>query len=339
MSFCLRTLRPRIRRGIGAVFDRGGDRRRIPIILPSILFAASILVGFAARTSAEEILILQGPPIRPVQEAIQGFKRAVDTSSAHRGPKRVAPVLFRELTVSGGEQSTEVVQKIRAMKPDLVLAAGRIPLSSLQSLTEIPIAYVLVNSPPAWVQRRSNATGVGMAIPAERWIEIMRTSLPDRKRIGVLYDPKESGSFVRDAKAAAARQGLTLVAREVASPKEVYDRVSDLKGLIDAFWMLPDPTVVTPQSVEALLLFSMRNVVPLVTFSEPYLDLGATLAVTPDYESLGRQAGELARRLLDGEGTTPVPEESPKKIIVLTNSTVARKLGVSVAAPKRTTDD
>lgn len=291
-----------------------------------------ILLGAVGTARAGQVVILKGATLQPFQEAVQAFRRTLEASAAHRGPRSVEPVVFRELTLSSETEEAPLLERVRALKPDLVLAAGGLALDALRGLEDVPIVYVLVHSPPPWARKRTNVTGVEMTVPPERWVPMIRAAFPDRSRLGLLFDPGRSGGFVRDAEVAAARDGLSLVALEIRSPREVPSRLRELEGRIDVFWMIPDLTVVTPQSVEALLLFSLRHRVPIVTFSESYLRRGATAAGLLDFGGLGRQAGEMARRLLDGARVDRVPPEYPADLRLQVNDVVAEKLGVVVGA-------
>ncbi len=295
-------------------------------VLPFVAFW--LLIGVAGPVAADQIVIIQSAQLRPFEEAVQGFKRTVESSGAHRGPKKVLPIVFRSLPLPGPDASSSIVQQVRNLAPDLVLAVGSPALEQLRDLREIPIVYLLVHTPAEWLRGRSDVTGVGMTISPERWFDAIRSAFPGRTRLGVLYDPERTGGFVREAEAAAG-QGVSLVTRAVDSPREFYDRLRGLIGLVDAFWMLPDPSVVTPQTAEALFLFSLRQNVPVITFSEQFLAKGATVALLLDFDAMGQQAGEMARRLLDGALPEQIPVESPTKLHLRVNRTVAERLGVA----------
>ncbi|GAB4274144.1 MAG: ABC transporter substrate-binding protein [Deferrisomatales bacterium] len=282
-------------------------------------------------------MILRGAPFPPLQAVTRAFKSTLEAGIAHRGPRSVVPVVFREPSWNVSEPGPTLVEKVRDSKPDLILAVGAAALDALRPLEDVPIVYVLVHSTPRWVRQRSNVTGVEMAVPPHRWLELIAGALPGRRRLGLLYDPARTGDFVRRAQAAATGAGFTLLTKEVRAPQEVPQRLAELESLVDGFWMIPDPTVVTPQSVETLLLFSLRNRVPIVTFSESYLDLGAAVAVVLDFPTLGRQAGDLARRILEGTPVDLLRPEPPAGVGVRVNRLVVQKLGMSahVLEPKR----
>jgi putative ABC transport system substrate-binding protein len=148
-------------------------------------------------------------------------------------------------------------------------------------------------------------------------------------KIGVLYDPNNLTKFVRQAADAARPLGLELVTREVRAPREVPGALLRLRGEIDAFWMLPDPSVVSPETMEFFVLFSGENRIPLVTFSRKYVDMGALLALEVDPFDMGMQAGEMANRLLQGTDIRVIPRVDARKIVQWVNPSVARRLGFS----------
>ena len=94
--------------------------------------------------------------------------------------------------------------------------------------------------------------------------------------------------------------------------------------------MLPDLTVLTPETVEYLLLFSLEQEVPVLTFSDKYLEMGGLLSIGVDPYDMGRQAGELGRRILSAPKARQSDFVFARKGLVTINSTVARKLGIQV---------
>ncbi|NOY46318.1 MAG: hypothetical protein GXP50_12840 [Deltaproteobacteria bacterium] len=289
------------------------------------LLIGVLLIGIAAGAAAEEVLILHDPALPPARQVVDAFKDALETAFSRRGPRRLVPVTFREVACG---RDTPV--GARGSGPDLILAVGTraLEVAGGGPDPEIPVVYALVHRPPAWTRDQAHVTGVGMEVPAEKWIRMIRQALPEVDRLGVFFDPANTARFVEDAKRAANRQGMELTAVEVRFPKEVPARLEELPPDIQGLWMIPDPTVITRETVESFLLYSLRHRVPVVTFSEGYLSLGATVAVTLDFPSIGRQAASLAWRILNGEPREALPPEAPNGVILRVNPRVARKLGV-----------
>jgi putative ABC transport system substrate-binding protein len=88
-------------------------------------------------------------------------------------------------------------------------------------------------------------------------------------------------------------------------------------------------TVIIPETVEAMLLFSLENKIPLVSFSEKYVEMGALMSIGVDAFDMGMQAGEMAQRILSG-GTVNVHHTDARKAVISINSKVAKKLGISI---------
>ncbi|HBI14089.1 MAG TPA: hypothetical protein DDY20_00965 [Desulfobulbaceae bacterium] len=92
--------------------------------------------------------------------------------------------------------------------------------------------------------------------------------------------------------------------------------------------MVPDITVLTPQNVDYILLFSMENRVPIFTFAKKYLDQGAALSVSFDTVDMGKQAGELACKILNGTMPADLPPEAVRKVVVEINANTLKMLGI-----------
>jgi len=155
-------------------------------------------------------------------------------------------------------------------------------------------------------------------------------ALPDIKTIGLLYDPDRTGPLAEKAREAARKTGIKLIAKEVHSSKRVPSLIKDMEEKIDVFWMLPDLTVITPETVEFLLLISLENKIPILTFSEKYVELGALMSIGIDAFDIGCQAGEMAKEILSGRDVTNIQPVDARKAVISINLKIARKLGISI---------
>jgi putative ABC transport system substrate-binding protein len=271
------------------------------------------------------IAIVLSSRIRAYDEAVQAFQRAVSGAGLTTGPKTVGSHTFIE--IAPGE---DFLREVRARKPDLILAVGGAALSAVGEVRDVPVVFLLTPGGRTLAPDRSNVTGVEMELPASAMLGGLIEALPGVHRVGLVHDPRRSAALVRAAREFARQRGLTLVAQEAAAPREVASLISEMKGSIDAYWMLPDLTVTTPETVEALVLFSLESRVPILTFSEKFLELGAAVAVVPDLPAMGEQAGKLARRILSGAPAGELPSVLPARFKVRLNQKVAKKLGLEL---------
>jgi putative ABC transport system substrate-binding protein len=97
--------------------------------------------------------------------------------------------------------------------------------------------------------------------------------------------------------------------------------------------MLPDTTAVTSATLEAHLNYSLKQRVPLVTFSQLYLSKGAAASLDTDRTDMGRQAGELATTVLNNGTRSTGISLDPRSAKLNSNKDVLNKLGRKVSTP------
>ena len=280
-----------------------------------LIITASLLLLLTGAAEAHHILVIQSTRVKPYEEAFRGFSRA-----CHHEAIR--------FVVSEGKEN-EIGDFIREEQPRLIVAIGADALEQVRQIRTIPIIYLMILNPSKIVPEAKNVTGVQMTPSPVQQVDLIRKALPNVSKLGVLYDPNNLSKFVRQAADAARPLGLELVTREVRAPREVPGALLRLRGEIDAFWMLPDPSVVSPETMEFFILFSGENRLPLVSFSRKYVDMGALLALDTDPYDMGMQAGEMATRLLQDAGNCSIPRvEAARKTVKWVNPNVARRLGL-----------
>lgn len=280
------------------------------IILTS-LFLISFRVSAAA---ALDVLVVKNSRAKPYVEALQGFKS-------------VCKAGLDELVISelNGE---DVTAEVRRRNPDLIVAMGMEALSQVRKIREKPIVYLMVLRPDSVLRGEKNITGVSMVIPPEKQLANFHKVLPRMKKIGLIYDPAKTGHMVGRAIQAAERTGIELKTLKAQNASDFPRLLNSLKGSIDAYWMLPDSTVISPQSVEYLLLFSIQNRVPILTFSEKYLKMGAFLSLEINTFKMGRQAGEMVEKILAGTDAGDIPPADAADADLTINYRVTEKMGI-----------
>lgn len=281
-------------------------------ILTLLLLAS--LTGSAE--AGQRVLAIQSISVAPYEQAIKGFEGAY-------GSKTKRLLIFKL-------KGKSVVQTIRDSKPDLVLAVGRDALLSAREIKTIPIVYCMVLNPQSILSGEENISGVSMNLSPKKQLYELSKVLPAVKNLGVLYDPDKTGIFIQGARQAAVLMGVNLVARLVRRSRDVSLLINEMKGKADIFWMLPDTTVITPETVESLLVFSLENNVPILTFSEKYVELGALLSIGIDAFDIGTQAGEMARKMASGTNIKDIPPVDARKALIVLNAEVARKFGITI---------
>jgi putative tryptophan/tyrosine transport system substrate-binding protein len=278
-------------------------------LLTTLLLASLLLVPLPAL--AYDILVLQSLHEKGYDEAVRGVRRECQSS-------------MRTVVLSDYDDA-DITRIIREEHPRVVVAVGDRALALAGKQNTTPVLYMMALNP----RPRSRASGVGMLIDPARYLSVFEAM--GSKRVGVVYDPARNGPYLKRAQAAARRGGIELVLREVHAPKDTLAMLDSLTGKVDALWMLPDLTAVSPASTEAYFLFSQAQRVPVVTFAEVYLSMGGAVALSIDRFDIGRQLGEMAKSMLDG-GTQieDLPARAPRRALTKSNDSVLRRLKILV---------
>jgi putative ABC transport system substrate-binding protein len=270
-----------------------------------------------APAIAQEVLVVQSLKVGPYDDAVRGLK-STTTGNIYK-------LMVSELT------RDEVVKTVRETRPDVIIAIGADALGKVRAIKDIPIVYLMVFNPQVIIREgNENITGISMNVAPEYQFSTMRKVMPDLKRLGILYDPAKSGQLVEMAREAAEGTGIELLAKEVRSPKNVPAALNSMKGKIGALWIQPDATVVTPETIECMLLFSLGNQIPIFAFSDQYVEMGAFISMDIDPYQSGKQAGELVNQLLAGAAVESIAGADARRALVTINLRVAKKLGIQV---------
>ena len=279
------------------------------------LVIIAILLGTTAAR-AHDVLVVQGLRVKPFDEAYRGFRNSC-AADARR-------VYLSDL------ENTDIGRVVREEKPRLILAIGADALTRVQKVKDIPILYLMVLNPQAIVHGNGNVTGVDMNVPPEKYLDLLTRITPTPKKIGLVYDPSKTGRMVKRAQRAGRERGIEITALEVSRPNEVPKALEAMRGIVDALLMLPDTTVVTPETVEFYLLFSQDNSIPVITFASKYVEMGALVSLDIDGFDQGRQAGEMAHQILNGAAVSAIPGTEARRTHVKANRNVAKKLRISL---------
>jgi putative tryptophan/tyrosine transport system substrate-binding protein len=282
------------------------------------LVTAVIILSFAGHGEAAvcEVVVVQSSEIRPFQEALEGFEETSGCS------------IKEVISVQPGIPDLSSI--VRRLRPDAVLALGLDAVIRLQQIRDIPVFFTMAANLPENVRAGDNVSGVSMIVEPERQIEALKLVLPNIRRAGVIFNAARSRNFIDRLIQAGRRHHVEIIATPAKSPQDVLHLLSELKGRADVIVMLPDLTLMTQETVNAMLLFSFNHSIPLVSFSEKFAGMGALAAIAIIPRDLGRQTGEMVREYLRDRIAYKNRRSYARKNEIFINWTVARKLGINL---------
>ena len=274
-----------------------------------------------ALASATDIVILKSSDIAAYNQALSGFKAALPSG-----------IVLSEYDLQGDlEKGRKLARKIRASDAALVFAVGLKAAKAAQlEIVDIPVVYSMVLDPTKYGLNAPNMTGVLLEVPIERQLATIQAVLPNLKRIGTLYDPSKTASLIEESRRVLKSRGIEFLPTPVTRERDVPAALRTLLPSVGALWLVPDSTVLTDESLRFILNAALEERVPVIGFSREFARSGAFLCLSVNYGDIGRQAGQLARKIIDGQVSLPMRPLHPDRIEMSVNLKTAKFLEIEI---------
>jgi ABC-type uncharacterized transport system substrate-binding protein len=282
--------------------------------------AVALLVLVAPGAWAADVAILKSSEVaswRPAIAAIRGAAAShAITEYDFRGDPAVAEQVIRSLKG----------------KTVILVAMGTLAAQAARAyLPEAPTVFCMVQDPAKLgITPGPGLAGVAFTLPVMNQIAAFRTVNPRGTRIGVVYNPENTGRQIEEANKAAGLLRIALVTRPVTSVSEIPQAVRALLGgdTVDALWIPADPMLLMDETRRYILTESLKAGKPVYAFSASLVAEGALVSNGPDVVSMGTQVGELVNRLAAGDRTR-IDVQVPRAELVI-NNRIAGKLKIVV---------
>jgi putative ABC transport system substrate-binding protein len=287
--------------------------RNIVIIICSFVFSAGLVYG------DQKVVIMAvkstNIPSAPINAALSGFRNCLKSKD----------IQANIIEYDYKDNDLELLESIKSNKPDLVLALGTDVTKAIQDkVKNIPIVFTMVLNP-----KRSgiSVSGVSMDIPYKIILQNLKTILPDRIKVGVVYSA-QSNLLYEQLLEASQELEFEVIGEKINSDKDFPKAIASLSGRIDYFLMLPDPKIYFPKSVEYLLREGLKEKFPVIGLSSAYTRAGALVSFDCDYTDLGEQTAGLALEILAEKKPIKTRLIFPRKTRFSLNLLVAQRIGI-----------
>ncbi len=259
-----------------------------------------------AAVHAAPIAIIRSSDLVEYDAPIDAFVQSLDV-----------PVDIFDIQGDRG-RAYRIAAQLRKDPPALIFALGaRAAWLVSHKLPYTPMVYAMVFDPGRY-GITGQVTGVDMNVSADLVLAQLRLMLPEVERLGVIVS--EDGEHqLQAALDAADRAGYELRIARITSKQRVRRGLAQIRGEVDAIWLLPDREVVTPVGFHVILTETLRARIPVLAYSESLVRAGALMCVAPDHTDIGRQAAQLAERILAGASPSSLPTVSPQDYRVVIN--------------------
>ena len=298
-------------------------------IFAGACLTALVCLGAASRAGAESVVFICTDDLTSTKRTISGARSVIKGSGQE--------VEFTTITIESEAASlTRQLDSIRTLDPDILIPVGTAATQiAKENFPSTPIVFSSVMYPVisgfvrSLDQPGENITGACLDIPARIQFRYFQQIIPEAETIGVLYT-SNTAILIPPARVVAAEMGIQLVAIEIKSPRDLPQALDSLSRVADGLWSVADQNLFDPQTTKYILLNSLRRSIPFMGFSRYVVESGALFALDFDYKAIGRQAGKITARILNGEDPSTIPVSTPDIIWFHYNEKTARHVNVTI---------
>lgn len=284
--------------------------------LTRLLLIIAMLLAIGGKSYASKAAVVLSRTATLYEEALKGLKQEA----------KVEVSLFN---MEGNQaKGNQIMKDISAGGYDVAIAIGSEALNVSEELrADIPLVYTMVLNP--YEKKRSRTGGVVIKIGIDDQLARLRKIFPERKKIGVIYNPNFSKADIEEARSLVEKYNFSLFPIAVEKQVEISAALSKFTpDTVDIIWMVVDQTVSSPASFQEHIEHSRKNRIPLVGLSLFHVKAGALIGFAADFNDVGMQTGRLAQRIVTKSGSLKV--ESPKKVLIYLNSKMQKQLDVTL---------
>lgn len=296
------------------------NRSRIAVLLLAIAVFLTCLPISAISAGTRKIVVVKSADLKPYQDVVLGLRDGCGCD-------------VREVKLNVEEDKKNIL----GSHPDAIVAIGTAAFKKVITITDIPVIYTMVMPSETTPPLNTNISGVSIDISPETYISTMNSLFTKAKRIGLIYDPRNTKEFVGNAIKAASASRIELVTKQVNDPSQVPAALNEMQQKIDILWLIPDPTVVTNEIVDYMFRFSFQNDIPIFTFSKKYIEMGAIASLDIEPYDMGEQAASIVNRVLARKSAGS--NVYARKSHLTVNQKMATKLGFTIRTGSTTEVD
>lgn len=283
-------------------------KKKILATVLSMTVIAAAFAGCGQKSTGNYIVgISQFAEHGSLDNCKNGFLAGLEEEGIKEGENLT--VLFDNAQADTGTAST-IADNYVSQKVDMICAiATPSAMSAYNSTmnTEIPVIYTAVSDPvEAGLADddglpTGNITGTSDALAVSAQLEMIRSILPEAKKIGILYTTSEVNSIsaIEEYKAYAGEYGFEIVESGINTIADVGIAAADIVTKVDCLTNLTDNTVVS--ALQTVLDSANTAGIPVFGSEVEQVKAGCVASMGLEYFELGKQTGRMAAKVLKGE--------------------------------------
>lgn len=211
--------------------------------------------------------------------------------------------------------------------PDIVYTIG----SKAYQYTNryIPEKKIFFSSIVNWqkLEMSENRFGVSNELHSGMKVALIKSIFPKLESISIIYSKHTKGIY-ENIKKSANEYDIRVIAKEIKDENTKLENISNTILDGEAFLLLPDLTLLSnEQLVKNIFTFAKRNKKPIFAYDELFIRFGATMILSIDNPTVGRQVATMLKKMLNKEKFKKI--QYPVGSNIIFNQTLAKEYNLS----------
>ena len=310
--------------------------RKVVKVLAMVLTVAVFMAALVGCSNTPKVGVIQFADHPSLDNCREGFIEGLASMGYIDGENIEIVTKSAQADIN---VSTQIAQSFATSNTKLVCGIATPAAQSAYAACadkNIPVVFNAVSDPVAAklavsdTEPAKNISGISDKLPVEDQLKLIRKVLPEAKKIGILYTTSEANSVstIEEYKKLAPKYGFEIVEKGIGKAAEIPQAADVLLTQVDCISNMTDNTVVSALAV--ILEKANALKIPVFGSEEEQVKNGCIASAGLDYIELGKSAGIMAGRVLNGEDINTIPYETIKEAKITVNEDVATKLGITL---------
>lgn len=235
--------------------------------------------------------------------------------------------------------ATQITTQMISLKPKLILALSTPSAQAALApclAQNIPLVFSAVTDPIGAklvkdLKKRTEAiTGISDNLPIESQIQLVQDFIPGLKVLGVIYNAGEVNSvkMIKNMQEEARKRNIQIIEAVAGKTSDVAAAMNNLVGKVEAVYIPNDNTAVA--AMNSIIQIAEKHKLPVFTGDTGSVTAGAIATRGYDRFLLGKKAGELVLKILNGLPAGDLPIETNFPLSLIINKNAASKTGIDI---------
>ena len=198
-----------------------------------LLSIVGLMLGLTTLSVAAEKEIKVGITQIVEHPSLDAARKGVEKALKEKGKGKNIKIEYQSAQGDFGTAQLIAKSYVSSKKDVIVAISTPSAQASLNATKTIPIVYTAVTDGASTGLKGNNITGTSDMSPLDKQAELIKTLLPNAKKVGFLYNPSEQNSLLllEKFKGIAKAKGLTVVEKGALATESIdYEKLGYQTG-------------------------------------------------------------------------------------------------------------